>query len=486
MVKSVYIRKENMDKTPKVVAKQLRISDLFCGIGSMTMVGEDLGMRCVFACDNDPFVKKAYHAHFGVLPDGDIKNIKPETVPDHDILCAGFPCQPFSRMGNKRGSNEERGRVMDYAIDILRVKRPRAYILENVRGLMSSNGGEDFKRLEGMIRDAGYSFQHQMLRCEDFGIPQTRHRVFMVGFRDGHPAGFQYPKPLGKSPSLSEFLGMSFVKAMSNTVRCSGRKSGVDNAKNWSAYRLKDGTIFEYELEHVTKLQGFPADFKWGGVPESQRWKMLGNTIPTCLSKAILGAVANHLNAFPERAPEPISARAHPPPARKIIEKRLSQCEKETAMRKQKSAIAEESESSEDDEYDEDETDEEEKETKEGKKKETPTATTKRKTSAPPPVERKQCHPASYESSSESDYKPPPETKKRPLPVVIPKKEDDDDDYTQKPPPSKRPRPSTPIQPRPTPTAIGVLQLTIKSGTQITLAIPDGLLEQQCILKIVK
>jgi DNA (cytosine-5)-methyltransferase 1 len=496
-----------MDKTLKVTAKQLRIADVFCGIGSMTMVGEELGMRCVFACDNDAHVKKAYQAQYGVLPDGDIKEVKPETVPDHDILCAGFPCQPFSRMGNKRGTNEDRGRIMDYAIDILRVKRPRAFILENVRGLLSSNGGEDFKRLEDMIKSAGYSFQHQMLRCEDFGIPQTRHRIFMVGFRDGHPPGFQYPKPLGKCPSLSEFLGMEVVKPMSNTVRCSGRKSGVDNAKNWSAYRLKDGTVFEYNLEHVTKLQGFPLDFNWGGAPESQRWKMLGNTIPTCLSRAILTSVAKHLEAFPEKPAEIISACAHPPPARKIIEKRLSQCEKDTVDRKKKKSKGEEEEEEEDDD------DEEESESEAEAEK--------------PPVSRKR--PASQAPAKNNVEKSAPKrppAKKRPDVVVQKKKreeedeeeEEDSDDEESPKPVTKKPRldapppppaltnPSTlavPPAPKTVPTALPprtpaevhapgvitnnfVMQLTIKSGTQMTLSIPDGILEQQYLLRIIK
>jgi DNA (cytosine-5)-methyltransferase 1 len=334
----------------------MRIADLFCGIGSMHIAANELDMRCVYACDNDVHVRKAYQSHFGVLPDGDIKEVNPASVPDHDILCAGFPwyvtfyivnishastySQPFSRMGNKRGTNEERGRVVDYAIDILRTKRPRAFILENVRGLLNSNNGEDFKRLQSMIADAGYSFQYQMLRCEDFGIPQTRHRVFMVGMRDGYPAGFQYPRPLGKCPSLSEFLGIDAVKMMSNTVRCSGRKSGVDNAKNWSAYRLKDGSIIEYELEHVIRLQGFPLDFDWGGAPESQRWKMLGNTIPTCMSKAILEAVMKHLGAHPERPAQVLALIPHPPPARTIIERHLERCDRDAATRRQKRQVA--------------------------------------------------------------------------------------------------------------------------------------------------
>lgn len=442
---------KTMDKSSKPSVKQLQIADLFAGIGSFHIAAEELGMRCVYACDNDPHVKKSYQAHFGVLPDGDIKDVDPETVPDHDILCAGFPCQPFSRMGNKRGTNEERGRVMDYAIDILRVKRPRAFILENVRGLLNSNNGEDFKRLENMVSAAGYSFQYQLMRCEDFGIPQTRHRIFIVGFRDGYPSGFQYPKPTKKCPTLSEFLGMDIVKPMSNTVRCSGRKSGVDNAKNWSAYRLKNGSVFEYTLEHVIKLQGFPQDFNWGNVPESQKWKMLGNTIPTCLSKSILGAVGDHLNTFPEKPAEVLPAVPHPPPARKIIENRLIHCEREAIKRKQQNALKHKGDDSENEEDDE----------------------TTSKTDESDSGEELQCNKTTHTVA------------KRPLPPSLKTPNKDE-------PPQKRQNGIAAIAAitRPSTQQLSLhcsnMQITVKSGTQITLTIPDHLPDQIYTLHVIK
>lgn len=440
-----------MDKPDVVAPKQLKIADLFCGIGSMTMVGEELGMQCVFACDNDLHVKKTYYAQYGVAPDGDIREISPETVPDHDILCAGFPCQPFSRMGNKRGSNEERGRVMDFAIDILRVKRPRCFILENVRGLLSSNAGEDFKRLESMVKDAGYSFQHQLLKCEDFGIPQTRHRVFMVGFRDGYPGGFRFPTSTGKCPTLGEFLGMDIVKPMSNTIRCSGRKSGVDNSKNWSAYRLRDGTIFEYTIEHALKMQGFPADFKWGDVPDSQKWKMLGNTIPTCLSKAILQSVGKHLSAFPEKPAKLLPLIEHPPPVRSIIEKRLLKCEKEQMERRQ---MAGRSPEEEEDDVDAVISEGGDDEDAEDLPTERPTAARGVQSVSPqaPKLQKKRDHPP-----------------------------DDEEEIV-----SKKPKISPTATAPPAKIAAATMLLTIKSGTSITLTIPDGVSEQQCVLKIIK
>ena len=388
-------------------------------------------------------------------------------------------------MGNKRGTNEERGRVMDYAIDILRVKRPRAFILENVRGLLTSNGGEDFKRLEMMIKDAGYSFQHQLLRCEDFGIPQTRHRVFMVGFRDGYPTGFQYPKPIGKCPSLSQYLGLDVVKPFSNTVRCSGRKSGVDNAKNWSAYRMKDGTVFEYTLEHVTKIQGFPEDFEWGNVPDSQKWKMLGNTIPTCLSKAILDAVGKHLLSTPEVAAMPLPPAAHPPPARKLLEDRLAVCSKKAADRKRAREAGAKREVGDDDgdtndsdPSDMDKSEEEDDADKEDEK-EIPTARKafKRPRIAPsapaaaPAAAAAPIATTAAAATAAAAVVTVAAAAAEPAPKVVPQ---------------QIPADSLHISPRAVTvaTAAAMLRLTVKSGSEFMFTLPDDLKEQSIVLKI--
>jgi hypothetical protein len=369
-------------------------------------------------------------------------------------------------MGNKRGTNEERGRVVDYAIDVLRIKRPRAYILENVRGLLNSNNGEDFKRLQGMIKSAGYSFQYQMLRCEDFGIPQTRHRVFMVGMRDGYPEGFQYPRPSGKCPTLSEYLGMDIVKTMSNTVRCSGRKSGVDNAKNWSAYRTKDGNVFEYTVKHVTALQGFPADFNWGGAPDSQRWKMMGNTIPTCLSRAILGAVANHINAHPERPAASLSIIPHPPPARVIIERHLKRCDDIVSRKRRVGSSGKKKDAGSDDNDDDDAGSQETtvgEEEEEKEEKSSSDDSTANEEDAPP------CDATQRKHRPHDETQQPPSKHKRmetadevDMERIIKDASNDG---------SSRSRPSF---------------ITLKSGTSISLALPGDMQEQFYILKIVR
>jgi site-specific DNA-cytosine methylase len=274
---------------------QLRIADVFCGMGSFNVAAEELNMRCVYACDGDSNVQKSYVSQFGIAPDGDLKKTDLQKIPEHDILCISFPYQSTSRTPGTNPNDV----MIARAIEILRVKRPKAYVMEHGRGLLTSNNGEDFRTLETMIKTTGYSVSTQLLKCEDFGIPQTRHRIFIVGFPNSNSQAlsFKFPSGANVSPkqTLSEFLDMDIAKPLSNTIRSSGRKVGIDNPKNWSAYRLKDGTEFEYELEHVIKLQGFPLDFEWGNIPEVQKWKIVGNTIPTCLTKALLGSIKNFL-----------------------------------------------------------------------------------------------------------------------------------------------------------------------------------------------
>ena len=276
---------------------QLRIADVFCGMGSFNVAAEKLDMRCVYACDIDPVVQKVYMAQFGIMPESDIRRIDYARVPDHDILCIGFPCvnTPKNSSSTASASNTNEYLVAR-TFEIVKKKKPQAFIIETARGLLTSNSGNDLKLLEKSIKDMGYEMHAQLLKCEDFGIPQTRHRLFIVGLPKVNSRGFQFPKPLAKPcPTLGEYLEEDIVKPLSNTIRSTGRGVGVDNPKNWSSYKLKSGDIFEYTLDHALKMQGFPEDFDWANVPEAQRWKLVGNTIPTCLSLAILGAVKTHL-----------------------------------------------------------------------------------------------------------------------------------------------------------------------------------------------
>lgn len=279
----------------------LRVADVFCGAGSFSIAAEDVGMRYVYACDIDPVVQQVYLGHFGIKPDGDINKIDPNKIPDHDILCASFPKQLFTKNGN-----EDRKHIVESLTNILRVKKPLAYVLEDVKGITSEERQGEFKMLCDSIISAGYSFRFQQMKCEDFGIPQSRHRIVMIGFKNGatknSATDYKFPVPLKTCPTLGNFLGVDLEKTISNTVGSTYKKPGSGSAdlspKNWRSYKTKSGDIFEYQLTHVMKLQGLDEkDFIWPkNLSEEDKWKIVGNATPTCISRAILLSIKNYLS----------------------------------------------------------------------------------------------------------------------------------------------------------------------------------------------
>lgn len=277
----------------------LRVVDLFCGIGSFHQAARRLEYQCVFACDIDGHVRKVYEANYGIKPHGDITAFNIGTdIQEHDILCAGFPCQPFSLIGQRKGSKEDRGCLIDYIARILIEKKPRACVLENVKGLQSSNGGADFTRIQTILEAAGYKLFHRILRADDYGIPQMRQRLFIVGIRNDLPHAiqeFKFAEPTQRV-TLAQFMGMPFVKASAHTIRCGGRNSGVDDRRNWDSYRLQDGSVHTLTISDCMKLQGFDAStWNWDGVSNTRKLKMLGNTIPTCLSYSVMKSLEEAL-----------------------------------------------------------------------------------------------------------------------------------------------------------------------------------------------
>lgn len=156
-----------------------RFVDLFCGVG-----GFHQGLRgddCVFACDIDPECRKTYETNYGVSPAGDIFTVSPHDIPDHDLLCAGFPCQPFSSAGRQRGFSDERSRVYQRLLDILQVKTPPIILLENVKNLTILQRGEIFQRILSDLRGYGYNVSYAILNASHSGVPQHRERVFIIG-----------------------------------------------------------------------------------------------------------------------------------------------------------------------------------------------------------------------------------------------------------------------------------------------------------------
>ncbi len=165
------------------MSKNLKFIDLFCGLGGFRIALEKQKCKCVFSSDIDEAVCKVYENNFGQHPSGDITKIAAKDIPDFDILCGGFPCQSFSIAGKRLGFEDTRGIMFFEVARILREKQPKAFILENVKGLTNHDKGETLKVILNMLNELGYDFVYKVLNASDYGIPQSRERWYCVGIR---------------------------------------------------------------------------------------------------------------------------------------------------------------------------------------------------------------------------------------------------------------------------------------------------------------
>jgi len=188
--------------------KSFRIIDLYAGIGGLRLgFQKAFGKRAQFVFENEINRNscKTYEANFGVNPFGDITKINPKEIPDFDIMLAGFPCQAFSIAGYKKGFADIRGTHFFYIEEILKEKRPAAFLLENVRHFIGHDVGRTFSTVRRTLEeDLGYTFYCSLINAKDFGLPQNRERIFMVGFREN--IGFEFPKPLAGGKTLRDVL----------------------------------------------------------------------------------------------------------------------------------------------------------------------------------------------------------------------------------------------------------------------------------------
>ncbi len=175
---------------------QLRFFDLFSGIGGFRLGLERAGFKCVGYCEIDDYAAKLYKSYFDVSEEKyfkDATEIKTEELPDFDILCAGFPCQSFSIAGKRKGFEDSRGTMFFEIVRILKDKRPRYFILENVKGLLNHDCGKTFQKILKFLSDLGYTVEWQLLNSKFFSIPQNRERVFIVGCYGKECAGKIFP-----------------------------------------------------------------------------------------------------------------------------------------------------------------------------------------------------------------------------------------------------------------------------------------------------
>lgn len=263
--------------------------DLFAGIGGFHIAMEKIGGKCVFASEWDSECRKTYKANFlKKCPEifendkyyaGDITKVKPSEIPNHDVICAGFPCQPFSQAGQKRGFEDTRGTLFFNIANIMKVKKPKAVFLENVRGLLTHNNGRTFEVIKNNILELGYKIHFQIIKASDFNCPQYRPRLYIICFRnDIDDSSFTFPKPIPLTKNMSwVFDGATVNKKIGFTLRVGGKSSPITDRRNWDGY-LVNGEERRIGIKEGKRMQGFPDDFEFP-VSKSAAMKQLGNSV---------------------------------------------------------------------------------------------------------------------------------------------------------------------------------------------------------------
>ena len=303
------------------MSRKLKTIDLFAGIGGIRLGFEHFGCENVFTSEWDRDAQIMYEANFGEKPFGDITQIAPQDIPDHDILLAGFPCQPFSIIGNMKGFSDTRGTLFFNIEEILREKKPYAFLLENVKQLRTHDGGRTFKTILQKLKDLGYYTHDTVLNALDFGLPQKRERTVIVGFKEN--IAFKFPKKIGDFTPLNEILeddesidkklfaskdifdkrqakikGEPFYPSVWHENKggnisilpfsCALRAGGSYN------YLLVNGTR-RLSSRELLRLQGFPKDFKIVVGYGAMR-KLTGNSVAVPVFKAVAEEIVKAIN----------------------------------------------------------------------------------------------------------------------------------------------------------------------------------------------
>lgn len=320
----------------KPVAKpKFRFIDLFAGIGGVRLGFQQAGGACVFSSEFDKHAQQTYKRNHGEIPFGDITLISPDEIPEHDILLAGFPCQPFSHAGLKLGIEDTRGTLFHNIAEILQAKKPRFALLENVKGLISHDKGHTLKVILNALTQIGYccniprdviengttkSIQalakEMVLKSIDFGVPQNRQRIYIILWREGEIDNFSYPKAARKKVKVGDILEKNPDPKLtiSEKLWTGHQRRKIENAKNGkgfgygifsenspytntiSARYYKDGSevLIEQKDQRPRKispreaasLQGFPKSFK-PSESNVQAYKQFGNSVTVKVVRAL-------------------------------------------------------------------------------------------------------------------------------------------------------------------------------------------------------
>ncbi len=296
----------------------LKFIDLFAGIGGLGLPFRELGMKCVFSSEIDKFACLTYEANFHEKPLGDIKKINIKDIPDHDLLLAGFPCQPFSMIGQRQGFNDQKkGNLFFYLLNILKNKQPKAFLLENVPGIKSINKGKTFILIKHLLNEVGYDLFILEEDAKDYGLPQRRKRIYFIGFRKGLKINFTYLRPIFEEAYIGSFIEENKTGyALSNNIiknylfkKHDSKPEIVDTN---SEKQIKTFVASYHKIQRLTgtfvndhgkirllseneckSLMGIPRSFIFP-VSRTQMYRQIGNSVAI----PVVRAIANKINYF--------------------------------------------------------------------------------------------------------------------------------------------------------------------------------------------
>jgi DNA (cytosine-5)-methyltransferase 1 len=293
--------------------------DLFAGIGGTRLGFESVGGKCVFTSEWDSHAQKTYYANFNEMPFGDITKINTDDIPDFDVLLAGFPCQPFSSIGKRQGFMHKTQGTLFYDVSrIIKEKKPKAFMLENVQGLITHDGGRTMETILEVLDELNYEVSYKVLNAADFGVPQMRKRVYIVGFskdRTKDLGTFKFPKgnpynhvdigsfiekDTGSKYSISKHLQGSYLFKLDD-----GRPKIIDKSAkgpvktlvaSYHKVQRLTGTFVKggdtgirlFTENECKAIMGFPDDFVIP-VSRTQMYRQFGNSVAVPVIESIAG-----------------------------------------------------------------------------------------------------------------------------------------------------------------------------------------------------
>ena len=300
----------------------LRVAGSFSGVGGIELGFQQAGFEVVWANENDKYANQTYIANFGSdhLDTRSVWDVNPTEIPDFDVFVGGFPCQAFSGAGKGLGFEDPRGVLFRAVAHILRLKQPPAFLLENVKGLLTHDGGRTFTIIQAALQAAGYHLKYQVLNASEYGVPQKRQRIYIVGFLDPMMAmQFQFPKPTHEKTSVRDILeanppenltlsDVSWAKCHTRTERKGGQAYSIVYPEDSATFTITNPRYLRnmiwQEGKNPRKIsarecfnaQGFPKDFILP-VSEAQLGKQAGNAVVVPVIKLIAQGIAAELEA---------------------------------------------------------------------------------------------------------------------------------------------------------------------------------------------